>query len=360
MSYKIDINDYEGQHPLAQKLWHKVKKFSLENGDDTDVVTEQLAWFMNTASTNVVYPEGHMPGLANFATLTAHLISNGTGQEFDFTGDVATRYLGVYVNVEQPDKQFLKNRLAWEKDQTYMYKQTEADEAEREEVGCDDDPTKIDSPTYLSLDCVPFSSRKGATDCTFDQMNSTIDMDVMLTQAAISVFISSSDDMLTKGNNFFFVDYSDETCLVGREDKLRSYYQWDLDTAFVDIYSGLYVQYGEEDRRNQTEYQRVIFSQQAFLDMYSKKMLSLLDDSEDSVFDRAITYLTDMQQILTPYLEADPNSRGAAVSFELLKTWLKDRQVYLREQICRDAGTITDIVPCFCLGGEIDGRSCLD
>ena len=93
--------------------------------------------------------------------------------------------------------------------------------------------------------------------------------------------------------------------------------------------------------------------------MYSKKIFSLLDDSEDSVFDRALTYLTDMEQILTPYLEADPNSGGAAASFELLKTWLKDRQVYLREQICRDAGTITNIVPCFCLGGEIDGQGCL-
>lgn len=57
----------------------------------------------------------------------------------------------MYVNVEQPDNRFLKNRLAWEKDRAYLYKQAKVDVTERKEVGCEDDRRKINSPTYQSL-----------------------------------------------------------------------------------------------------------------------------------------------------------------------------------------------------------------
>ncbi len=38
----MDINEYvDGQ------TWHDLKKLSLENGDDQDVVTEGLSWYVH-------------------------------------------------------------------------------------------------------------------------------------------------------------------------------------------------------------------------------------------------------------------------------------------------------------------------
>lgn len=111
LSYKLDINEYEGQPgaDLAVKTWHGMKKLSLENGDDQDVMAEQLAWEVGTiAYENGLYGS-HQPGMANFAQLFFHTVSGGQGA-FEFEGSESVSNEGVYVNVEQPDKQYMKNR----------------------------------------------------------------------------------------------------------------------------------------------------------------------------------------------------------------------------------------------------------
>ncbi|MFX0095304.1 MAG: hypothetical protein ACFFBD_26455 [Candidatus Hodarchaeota archaeon] len=55
----------------------------------------------------------YSPGRAAWVTLTLHLESDGSITEIP---------LGVYVNVEQVDKQFLKNRGMWTKDETWLLK----------------------------------------------------------------------------------------------------------------------------------------------------------------------------------------------------------------------------------------------
>ena len=139
---------------------------------------------------DTLYPQGHQPGMANFATLTAHIVNNNQGS-FDFSGDSVEEFVGLYVNVEQPDKSFLKNRLLWESDQTYLYKAGDLNSSvDRKEVGCEDDATKIDSPTYKDLDCVPFRTGSDVEDCMFDELLEKIDMEVMLSMGAIEAFMS--------------------------------------------------------------------------------------------------------------------------------------------------------------------------
>ena len=90
VSLKIDINDF-----VNGQSWHGLKKLSLENGDDNDVVSEGMAWQLERLASGTQgygYPVGY------FAWVT--LFINGVDT-------------GVYVNVEQPDKRFLENRLLY-------------------------------------------------------------------------------------------------------------------------------------------------------------------------------------------------------------------------------------------------------
>ena len=127
VSFKIDINEYKDEGGVSK--WHELKKLSLENGDDQDVVREGLAWYLHRLaaghvgvidgapdpSPSQIYPVGHTPGLASWVTLTAHVVPRefeGMDQgEFEFEGVVSVEPQGVYVNLEQPDKQYLKNRV---------------------------------------------------------------------------------------------------------------------------------------------------------------------------------------------------------------------------------------------------------
>ena len=86
VSLKIDINEYVDQQ------WNGIKKLSVENGDDVDVVAEGYAWYLNRVAAESS-TSGYNPGLAAWVKL----VVNG-------------EYVGIYVNVEQPDKTFLKNR----------------------------------------------------------------------------------------------------------------------------------------------------------------------------------------------------------------------------------------------------------
>ena len=110
VSFKIDINEYhddpDGVDVCVGLLgitsgcfskWKGVKKLSLENGDDQDVVQEGVAWYLHRLAAESVL--AYDAGMASWVKL----FING-------------QYQGVYVNVEQPDKQFLKNRGQWELD----------------------------------------------------------------------------------------------------------------------------------------------------------------------------------------------------------------------------------------------------
>ena len=97
VSYKIDVNDL-----VNGQKWNLTTKISLENGDDEDVVSEGLAWYMHRVASGDLL--NYTPGLAAWTTLSI----NGQSQ-------------GVYLNVEHPNKQFLRNRSLWDKDNTWLF-----------------------------------------------------------------------------------------------------------------------------------------------------------------------------------------------------------------------------------------------
>ncbi|MEK9776740.1 MAG: hypothetical protein VW339_11465, partial [Quisquiliibacterium sp.] len=53
VSFKIDINEYEDMDGRAKSKWHRVKKLSLENGDDQDVISEGLSWYLHRMATRI-------------------------------------------------------------------------------------------------------------------------------------------------------------------------------------------------------------------------------------------------------------------------------------------------------------------
>jgi hypothetical protein len=279
VSFKIDINEYEDEDPRAFGKWHGLKKLSLENGDDMDVVRENLAWYLHrigSDSTLGVYPVGHTPGLANWATLTAHVVTCPACAPFDFSGPETIEPQGVYVNVEQPDKQFLKNRNLWIDDQTWLYKQDDRGNPEQKEVGGDED-NPVDSPTFLALQCEPFAGSKGkgsnrnggSSACTADDMEQLINMDIMLAQAGVDAFMANADGIFTHEKNFFWMERSDETLSFPDDDLKRIHYPWDLDESMGSAARFLYGQPKGNGSLRQTDTQEIILGVPAFRATYN-------------------------------------------------------------------------------------------
>ncbi|HEX9665057.1 MAG TPA: CotH kinase family protein [Thermodesulfobacteriota bacterium] len=89
VGYKVDINEF-----VSGQRWRSLTKLSLENGADTDPVSEGLAWNLHEMATGPgFYPSDYHAGLAAWV----RLVING-------------QYVGVYINVEERDSQFLRNR----------------------------------------------------------------------------------------------------------------------------------------------------------------------------------------------------------------------------------------------------------
>ncbi|MHC4285324.1 MAG: CotH kinase family protein [Planctomycetota bacterium] len=130
ISLKVDINEY-----VSGQKWHSLNKLSLENGDDQDVVAEGVACNLHRMAS---VPEGY--GYDAWRGNWVKVYVNGI-------------YRGVYVNPEQVNKQFLRNRGLYTKDQIWLYKQ----EGQTEfvlEVGDELHPA---SPAVLALCYEPFA-----------------------------------------------------------------------------------------------------------------------------------------------------------------------------------------------------------
>jgi hypothetical protein len=187
---KVDINEYVDQK------WRMLTKLSLENGSDEDPVSEGFAWNLHELAWAGGYYGGSVhAGLASWVRVYVN-------------GD----YLGVYVNAEERDKQFLKNRNLWFPDQTWIYEIDDIDGFELEEG----DPH---SPTYNLLCFSPFNNFKNPKPCATPSDASLatllpvhIDMQSMLTQGDVHALSSNGDALFTHGKNFRHVDRPDPTC----------------------------------------------------------------------------------------------------------------------------------------------------
>src|SRR5688572_30002765 len=161
---KIDINELvDGQK------WRGLTKVSLENGADSGVVQEGLAWNLHRLASSSY---GYQAAFASWVQLRV----NG-------------QLIGVFVNAEQRDKQMLRNRGLWVDDETWIFDQDDIGVPEIEEGDGF-------SPTYNTLCYVPFRvAKKGSSVCPTpsdteltNQLPLLINMPGMLTQGAVDAY----------------------------------------------------------------------------------------------------------------------------------------------------------------------------
>jgi hypothetical protein len=292
ISMKVDINEYVGD-----QVWHGVKKLSLENGDDVNVVTEGFAWYLHRLAAGFA-GSSYAPGLAAWARVIVN------GQD-----------LGVYLNVEQPDKQFMKNRDLYTSGGTWLYKQDGVDYVELK-VG---DP---DSPSYLTMCYSPFRVGSAeacplpADDVFVDDLNALIDMQAMLAHGAVNAFTYGPDSLFSKGKNFYFADFLDGTP--------RMHFPWDLDSAFGNLRTDRSIY--DRGTGPGRAYEDQIIDVPAWRPQYDQTMAALLAGPlEESVL---IAFLDQAEATIGPALAADPNNQigeGVGGYFDQLRSWVTAR-----------------------------------
>jgi hypothetical protein len=348
VSLKLDINDFTDQDefgddfceedggftsPTCVETWHDVKKLSLENGDDVNVVTEGFAWYLHgLASGRYGSPSSldYKVGLFNWVTLEITLIDNPVDMNI-----VDTLGPWVYVNVEQPDKTYLVNRGLWEgSNDTWFYEYDERYEVEYEEAPEDVNGDPINSPGFFALNYKPFqqcrSRRDGCDEQPSDEdfvadLNKWINMDGMLTYNAVAAFHWSPDDLFPKAKNFLHTDYT--TDIDGVPLRKREYVQWDLDSTFAG--HGFAVDadiFNQQDRRKFGLFENFIIGNATFRDQYTEIMRDLLLN---------VFTVADLQADLDAFeisigaaLAADPHNAlpdSVADTFTALRQFIADR-----------------------------------
>jgi len=316
ISFKIDINEYHIDdpcdpcfpgHPDSVETWHGIKKLSLENGDDNNVLTEGIAANMHQmASCAAGY--GHDAWRANWVKLYV----NGT-------------YYGVYVNAEHLDKRFMINRGLYVYHETWLY-QYRGNHNFSLEIGDELNPK---SPAVDELCFYPFAHGNPSSDlhpsggiCSapsgsalVTQLNELINMQSMLTMAAVNIFVANPDSLFTHSRNSHFMDFNLDN---PSETRKRLYFPWDVDASLqsktLDIYSP-----GDE-------YADIIFSNPTFKAQYDQIMIDILTGplSEANIH----TFIDSIEPVLTDAVAADAGNRldeSVAEEFDSIRTWFSDR-----------------------------------
>jgi hypothetical protein len=236
--------------------------------------------------------------------------------------------------VEQPNKQFLKNRSIWVVDDTWMFKQSDISDTIYKEG-----PTQV-SPTMQNLDFSPFVFDGAAAPvggALQTLLNDNIDMEVMLTIGAVNAFASNPDDLFSRGKDFYWADFAPGFAPANTNGK-RTYFPWDLDSTIGISNASIY---GKKQGNNliQSPYQEVILNDPVFRAQYNNIMLSLL--AGPLSVGSLTAFIDDMEPLLTASLEADANNNlegTAAFHFNELRQWVSNRHANVYQQILADIG----------------------
>ena len=305
---KIDINELvDGQK------WRGLTKVSLENGTDSGVIQEGLAWNLHRLAAGSY---GYDAAFASWVQLRV----NG-------------QLIGVYVNAEQRDKQMLRNRGLWVDDETWIFDQDDIGVPEIEEGDGF-------SPTYNTLCFVPFRTggKKGAGTCATPpdaqlatQLPLLINMSGMLTQGAVDAYTDNPDALLSHGKNFQFVDFIDPNN-TGRDTR-RLYFPWDLDAVFRSTTGNIYAS-GSGRKVSPSPYQEVILRHPTLRAQYNQIMLDLLNGPLSVANVQA--FLTQAEGVISSALANDPfptTSGSPADEFNSLRAWVAARDANVRAQV---------------------------
>jgi hypothetical protein len=305
---KIDINEFvDGQK------WQGLTKVSLENGTDSGVVQEGLAWNLHRLASGSY---GYQAAFASWVQLRV----NG-------------QLIGVYVNAEQRDKQMLRNRGLWVNDETWLFDQDDIGVPEIEEGDGF-------SPTYNTLCYVPFrvEGKRGSGACPTptdaelaNQLPLLINMQGMLTQGAVDAYTDNPDALLSHGKNFQFVDFIDPNN-TGKDTR-RLYFPWDLDAVFRSTTGNIYAS-GSGRKVAPSTYQQVILGHPVFRAQYNQIMLDLLNGPLSVA--NVQSFLNQAEAVISEALTNDPfptTDASPADEFAQLRAWVAARDVSVRSQV---------------------------
>ena len=319
ISLKLDINEF-----VTGQKWYGLKKLSLENGDDQDVVSEGLGWYFHrVASGSDGY--AYNSGLASWVRLIIN--------------DV---YTGVYLSVEQRDKKFLENRGLYIEDDTWLYKVSDIGSADLKVGGPEN------SPTYNLLCFQPFLTQgeecvTPSIEILNEELSELINMRGLLTLGAITTFSSNPDAIFSHGKNFYYADFL--------SDMKRLHFPWDLDSDMGGGVSGNIYQ-------SSSEYSSILLETPDIRTFYSQIMNDLICGplSVESLF----TFLDLIEPILSEALYNDPNNQiedSIEEHFENRRQWLADRIESVRNQI---EGYVECEMNSYCGSGDMNADGILD
>jgi len=336
ISLKIDINQYygtgPGDDPNAATDWHGLKKLSLENGDDVDVLAECAAVNLHRMGAG---SEGY--GYDNWCGSMVKLYVNGVCK-------------GVYVNAEQHDKQFLRNRDIYISHNSWLYKYWGEGDYDLK-VGDDDYPV---SPAVEALCYEPFVNIKTGSPLyptggicpepndtiLVADMNEWVNMQALLAMASINALVANPDALFSHYNNAYFFDFN--LYDIG-ETRKRMYFAWDQDSIMNSIDWNLYRRGGGE-----TMWQRLILGCQPFHMQFNQITKALLTGPLSEVNIHAF-----LDDINTPEIRAavgadqfnnldGPGEFGVIERFGQIEQWYSDRIANSLDQVLWDEppGTI--------------------
>jgi len=338
VALKIDINQYYPEDPNAATEWHGQKKLSLEvNIDSIDVISEGVACNIHRmASATEGY--GWPVWYANWCKLYV----NGA-------------YKGVYAFVEQYDKQYMQHRgLYVGHGCSWLYKDSDCyyDGYGFEfKIGDDTIPR---SQAVEALCYAPFVQNAlgdptlmpsgGVCSVPDDanviaDLNQWIDMQRILSTAAIDAFLANADPLFWKGSNTYFFDPNIN--VAGQAGRKRMYLPWDVDGCFKSdttaYYTTLYYVGSSET------YDDLILTKPVFRSQYNQIMRDLLDGP--LTFADINDFLDRVEPVISSAVAADPwamahlATRGyssPAACFDGLRDWFKQRIPNVRQQVAWD------------------------
>jgi hypothetical protein len=274
-----------------------------------------MAWNLHElASVDGFYGANYHPALASWVRVYLN-------------GD----YIGVYVNAEQRNKQFLRNRFVTSSGK-WLY---EVDEANIWELEAGDPH----SPTWNALCFAPFnqsvySGRKASGGCQMPNdeqfealLNQYIDMNAMLTQAAVDAFMDNNDALFSHSKNYSFVDFNDGS--------KRRYFPWDLDAVFRNTAAGIYGSISAKNKLVQHPYELAVLNHPTFRVQYNRMMLALFVDPAGPLAEAKLhAFLDAAKAVVQPALDADPYVGVYRTGeFDRLKSWISSRIPNVQAQV---------------------------
>lgn len=308
ISLKIDINQY-----IDEQEWHGLIKLSLENGDDNNVLTEGIACNIHQMASG---PQGY--GYDSWRGNWVKLYING-------------EYMGVYFNAEQLDKRFMQNRGVYVWHETWLY-QYRGEYNFTLEVGDDLNPR---SPAVNELCYLPFPYANPSSPLhpegglclapddagLVTQLNDLINMNGMLSMAAVNAFVANPDSLFSHQRNSHFLDFNLDN---PTETRKRRYYPWDVDASNqgtdFDIYGG----------SSPTEYQQLIFGNPTFRAQYEQIMCDLINGPLSQA--NILALIDAIEPVLIQAVADDPYNKlgtndvaGVAEEFDSIRSWYVDR-----------------------------------